>query len=153
MSHTPRSERLSHSPQRHIKRFIFTSVWSHRSTQSLNDRSRPTHSCSLPRTHAHTLAHFLSVSHRSTQPLHTFILSSRAVKFHQSYFLSDFMCFLCHSVWYFSCPAAHRRLKLLSKVTHEREEERYGGERGSKSALYFTAFGLDLQLIRSWTYL
>lgn len=49
--------------------------------------------------------------------------------------------------------SGHRRLKLLSKVAQEREEERYVGERRSKSAFYFTAFGLDLQLIRSTMYM
>lgn len=89
---------------------------------SETERQEPTNTLPLTRTHAHTL--IFSVSHRHTQPLRTFILSSRAVKFHQSYFLSDFRCFLFHSVWFFSCPAAHRTLKLLSKVAQEREEIR-----------------------------
>lgn len=80
---------------------------------SETERQEPTNTLPLTRTHAHTL--IFSVSHRRTQPLRTFILSSRAVKFHQSYFLSDFLCFLFHSV---------RRLKLLSKVAQEREEIR-----------------------------
>lgn len=87
---------------------------------SETERHEPTNT--LPLTRTHTL--IFSVSHRRTQPLRTFILSFRAVKFHQSYFLSDFLCFLFHNVRFFSCPAAHRRMKLLSKVAQEREEIR-----------------------------